>query len=100
MGAGLSVPAVKAISPNGIISVFGQNFAPAGTLHQVGKGELVNGELPTNVMNICVLVGTTPAPIFALTDTQVNFQAPTLPTFRDGLCTSGDRLWNGEPGGD
>ena len=30
VGAGLSNPAVKALSPNGILSVFGSNFALSG----------------------------------------------------------------------
>ena len=46
IGAGLSNPTVKAISPNGIISVFGENFAPPGTVKLVGGGDLVSGQLP------------------------------------------------------
>jgi uncharacterized protein (TIGR03437 family) len=79
VGAGLSLPAVRAISPNALMSVFGRNFAPAGTLTQVGPADLVNGKLPTNLMDVCVLVDNIAAPLLAITESQVNFQAPVLP---------------------
>jgi uncharacterized protein (TIGR03437 family) len=80
VGAGLSLPAVRAISPNALMSVFGQNFAPPGTLKQIGAADLLNGNLPTNLIDVCVLVDNVAAPLFAITDTQVNFQAPVLPS--------------------
>src|SRR5581483_770733 len=73
--AGLSTPPVKALSPNAIVSVFGSNFAPAGTATQAA---LVNGKLPTNVLGTCVEFGSTRAPIFALYPNQINVQVPAV----------------------
>jgi uncharacterized protein (TIGR03437 family) len=80
VGAGLSTPLVRSLSPNGILTVFGSNFAAAGTLKAVGVDDLVNGKVPTKLAGICVLVGETPAPVFAVTPTQINFQAPQVPS--------------------
>ncbi len=83
VGSGMSVPPVRALSANGIATVFGQNFLPPGTFKQVTGADLVNGLLPTNVQGTCVLVGSTPAPLFALVAgqiDQINFQTPRLPT--------------------
>ena len=76
IGAGLSSPAVKALSPNGLAAAFGSGFAPAGTLNVAAASNLVNGSLSTNLGGVCVLVGTTRAPILAVTPNQVNFQVP------------------------
>lgn len=75
VSAGLSNPPVKVLAPNAIVTVFGTNFAPAGTAKQAG---LVNGQLPTNVAGVCVEFGTVPAPIFAVYPTQVNVQVPSV----------------------
>jgi len=80
VGAGLSTPFVKALSPNGILTVFGSNFAASGTLKTVSDADLVSGAIGTKLAGVCVLVGGTPAPIFAVTPTQINFQAPQVPT--------------------
>ena len=77
-GAGLSVPAVQALSSNGIASLFGKNFGAGATYQKVGPGDLVNGKVPTNFAGICVDVSGTRAPVFGASDTQVNFQAPRL----------------------
>jgi uncharacterized protein (TIGR03437 family) len=76
VGAGLSNPAVKALSPNGLATVFGTGFAPAGTLSILSGSNLVDGKISTEMDGVCVLVGSTRSPILALTPTQVNFQAP------------------------
>ena len=76
VGAGLSVPAVHALSPNGIAVVFGSNFAAPGTYSVAGSASLVNGRLSTELDGTCVLVGGVRAPVLALTPTQVNFQVP------------------------
>ncbi len=73
--AGLSNPQVKVLSPNAIVSIFGTNFAPAGTAKQAG---LVNGQLPTNLAGVCVEFGTVAAPIFAVYPTQINVQVPAV----------------------
>jgi uncharacterized protein (TIGR03437 family) len=77
-GAGLSVPAVQALSSNGIATVFGKNFGAGATYQKVGPADLVNGRVPTNFAGICVDVSGTRAPVFGASDTQVNFQAPLL----------------------
>jgi uncharacterized protein (TIGR03437 family) len=79
VGAGLSNPAVRQVAPNGIISIFGQNFVPAGTQRLVGQGELVDGRLPENFAGLCVEVGGQRARMFHVFPTQLNVQAPTLP---------------------
>lgn len=73
--AGLSNPPVNVLSPNAIVSVFGTNFAPAGTATQAG---LVNGQLPTNVDDVCVEFDNVRAPIFAVFPGQVNVQVPAV----------------------
>lgn len=75
LSAGLSTPPVNALSPNAIVTVFGTNFAPAGTATQAS---LVNGQLPTNVGGVCVQFDNVRAPIFALYPTQINVQAPAV----------------------
>ena len=77
-GAPLSTPAIRAVSPNAIASVFGTNFAPAGTSKIVSASDLVNGRIPLNLAGVCVQVGAVKAPIYALFANQVNFQVPAL----------------------
>ena len=76
VGAGLSVPAVNALSPNGLAIAFGSGFATAGTVSVAGSGNLLNGGISTELAGVCVLVGSTKAPVLAVTPAQVNFQVP------------------------
>lgn len=78
IGAGLSNPAVKTISLNGIISIFGQDFAPAGTVKLISGADLVDGKLPTNFAGLCVQVGNDRARFFHVFPGQLNVQAPTI----------------------
>ena len=78
VGGGLSSPLVKTISPNGLISIFGLNFAPPGTLRSVSGADLVNGSLPTNLACTCVNINNQPAPMFFVSPGQVNVQVPSL----------------------
>ena len=57
VGAGSSRSSVTRISPGGFASVYGSNFAAPGTSRAVQAGDLVNGNLPTNLGGICVLAG-------------------------------------------
>jgi uncharacterized protein (TIGR03437 family) len=75
-GAGGSVPAVKALSPNGLATVYGTGFAPAGTSNAQWSANLVDGNVSTEMDGVCVLVGSTRAPITYLSPGQINFQAP------------------------
>jgi uncharacterized protein (TIGR03437 family) len=79
VSAGLSTPAMQMASPNSILSIFGQNFAPAGTLRKVAGSDLVNGLVPANLIGVCVTFGNAQAPIFLVTPGQLNIQAPQLP---------------------
>lgn len=78
VGAGLSTPLVRALSTNGILTVFGENFAAAGTFRQVAPADLQNGRVPSQFAGVCVLVGGVAAPIFTVLPTQITFQAPAL----------------------
>lgn len=78
-GAGASVPSVAQISPGGLASIYGSNFAPAGTSRMVYGGDLVNGNLPTQLAGVCVQVGGLPAFITYVGAGQINFQVPSVP---------------------
>ncbi len=78
VGAGGSVPAVQQLSPLGLYSVYGENFAQAGSSWQVGTGDLVAGQLPTRFQSVCVQVGSDLAPLLYVSSKQINFQAPRL----------------------
>jgi uncharacterized protein (TIGR03437 family) len=77
-GAALSSPPVQALSTGGIASVFGKNFGGSAMFQKVGAADLVNGMAPTSFLGICVNVGGARAPIFGASNTQVNFQVPTV----------------------
>ncbi|MEO5924722.1 MAG: hypothetical protein ABIR70_12935 [Bryobacteraceae bacterium] len=76
VGAGLSVPSVRALSTGGIMSAFGRNFGVGATFRKVGESDLVNGKVPTVFAGICVDISGSRAPVFGASDTQVNFQVP------------------------
>jgi len=76
--AGLSTPAVTALAVNSIASIFGSQFAPAGTALQIGPSDLVDGKVPTVFGGVCVLFGTQRAPIFAVYSNQINLQVPQV----------------------
>ncbi len=78
VGAGLSEPRVVQISPDGLVSVFGRNFAPGGTSRAVMDTDLRNAQLPTNVGCTCVEVNHRLAPILFVSAASINFQAPEL----------------------
>ena len=75
-GAGLSVPLVTTISTNGLFSVFGSGFAPAGTMLQPAA---VNGALATNAANTCLQVGNSMAGLTYVAAGQINALAPAVP---------------------
>ncbi len=77
VGAGLSNPSVGQISANGLITIFGENFAPAGTLLSVGGADLVGGKLPTKFGGLCVEIAAQRAPVFVVTAGQINAQTPS-----------------------
>jgi uncharacterized protein (TIGR03437 family) len=75
-GAALSVPVVRTVSPNGIVTVWGDNFLPAGTERRLTGSDLTGGRIPTNLGGVCVQFGTAMAPIFAVFPGQINLQVP------------------------
>lgn len=78
VGAGASVPPVTQISPNGLISIYGRNFAPAGTFRSVASSDLVRGQLPASLACACVRINNQPASMFFVSPGQINVQAPSL----------------------
>lgn len=77
-GVGGSVPAVTTISANGLIAIFGSNFAttPSG----INSGNILNNELPTNLSNTCVESNGTKWGLFFVSSGQINALAGTVPT--------------------
>ena len=79
-GAGGSTPPVADLSPGGLASVYGFNFAPAGTsCSRFRTATSVNGSLPTQLAGVCVQVAGVPAFLTYVGSTQVNFQVPNVP---------------------
>ena len=74
IGAGASTPPVTQISPGGFATIFGSNFAPAGTFATAPAGAW-----PTTLGGICVTVNGTPAFITFASPNQINFQVPAIP---------------------
>ena len=68
-------PAVNRISPNAIISVFGQDLAPQGTL---ATRPTLNpaGRVAVNLAATCLEIGGKRAPLFYVDPTQINAQVP------------------------
>ena len=70
-------PVVEQVSPLGIFTIFGQEFAPEGTL--VLQPELAaNGDVATNLADTCVEIDGERSPLFAVLPTQINGQASHL----------------------
>jgi len=78
-GAGGSTPPITQLSPGGLASIFGSNFAAAGTAVVVQTTDLVNSSLPTKLANTCVQVGTALGFLTFVGAGQINFQVPDVP---------------------
>ena len=65
-------PLVTQVASNSIISIFGQDFAPAGTM--VRNPVLENGRLSTRLADTCVEIDGNRSPMFAVFPTQINLQ--------------------------
>ena len=74
VGAGGSTPPVLQLSPGGFATIFGTNFAPAGTFQQP-----TSNTWPTNLAGVCLLVNGQSAFITFVSPTQINFQVPNIP---------------------
>jgi uncharacterized protein (TIGR03437 family) len=79
IGAGLSVPPVVAVSPDGVASIYGANFIAAGTSHNLQPSDLVNGQLPTNMVGVCAAFGGVSAAMLSVYPGFLNVQVPVLP---------------------
>jgi uncharacterized protein (TIGR03437 family) len=80
IGAGQSVPLVTQLTTDGLFTVLGSNFAPAGVTHALSGSDLVNNALPTNMVSTCVQIGNALAPLLYVSSTQINAQATVLPS--------------------
>jgi len=78
-GAGNSVPSVSTISANGYFTIYGSQFAAAGTSRQLSGTDIVNKTYPTNIASTCVNVANTRGFITYVSPTQINVLAPALP---------------------
>lgn len=65
------------ISSNAIFSIFGTGFAARGFSRAVKEADLVNGRFPTVFSCIAVEFDGERVPILAVTDVQINAQAPS-----------------------
>ena len=68
-----ATPLVNRISPNAIISVFGQDFAGTQTLNPVIDAD---GGIAVNLAATCLEIGGKRAPLFVVTPGQINAQVP------------------------
>jgi uncharacterized protein (TIGR03437 family) len=82
VGAGLSVPAVDALSANGLFTLFGTGFAGPMVNRNVTGADLTNNALPTNLANTCVEGGGTRWGIIYVSALQIN--AVANPTATSG----------------
>ena len=67
-------PLVNRISPNAIISLYGQGFAPPGTLATATLNPA--GRVAVNLAATCLEIGGKRAPLFVVTPGQINAQVP------------------------
>ncbi len=68
-------PVVARISPNAVVSVFGQDFAPQGT-QAANPAPAGAGRVGANLAATCLEIGGKRAPLFAVFPTQINAQTP------------------------
>ncbi|HBY59512.1 MAG TPA: hypothetical protein DEH78_06790 [Solibacterales bacterium] len=79
VGAGLTRPPVRALTPKGLMTIFGQNFFAGTAIRQVTEADYENGRVPARFAGVCVQVGEVRAPILVVTATQITFQSPRVP---------------------
>lgn len=61
-------------APNSIVTIFGSGLARSS--QQLAAGDIVSGHLPTELNYTQVFVDNFPAPLFYVSDTQINFLVP------------------------
>lgn len=72
-------PVVSNVSPNSIVTLFGKEFAPAGTLELQPRLDS-QGRLSTVLGQTCVEINGHLSPVFAVLPSQINLQASHLVT--------------------
>jgi len=70
-------PVVASVSPNAILTIFGQNIAPEGTF-VINPEVDSEGKVSTQLANTCVEINGQRSPLFAVLPTQINLQSPTI----------------------
>ena len=78
-GGGASIDAVTRVSPGGLSSLYGTNFAPPDTFAIVQGSDLYEGSLPIKLANTCVEIGGFRAFLTFVGTGQINFQVPAVP---------------------
>ena len=68
-------PIVHRISPNALVSIFGQNFAPQGTRTLSPRLDAA-GRIAANLAETCLEIDGRRAPLLIVTPGQINAQAP------------------------
>ena len=75
---GTLAPAEPVIAPMALTTIFGADFTPVGFAQTAGQSDLVGGALPTSLGGVCVEINGVRAPLFFVSSTQINLQAPAL----------------------
>jgi uncharacterized protein (TIGR03437 family) len=79
-GAGGSYSAPPEISPGGMSTVYGTDFASFRVAMAVSAADLVDGTLPTKLADTCVEIAGRRAFLTFVSSRQINFQTPDVPT--------------------
>jgi uncharacterized protein (TIGR03437 family) len=79
VGAGLSVPAVKPLSTNGLLTIFGSGFTKSDVRRGVTQADLTGDALPVRLADTCVQAGADRWPLLYVSATQINALAGTMP---------------------
>ncbi len=78
VGAGFSDPPMKKFSANGLVTVFGEDLAPPGTMRVLGYDDLNGLQVPGILADVCVEVNSARAPMLLVTPSQINFVFPSV----------------------
>lgn len=74
-GVGNAAGGQSGVFPNAYLSIYGSNFTPAGFTDEWGKA-IVNGQLPTSLDNVSVMIGNQPAYVSYVSSGQIDVLAP------------------------
>ncbi len=68
-------PVQNVLAPLAITTLFGSGFAPQGFSAEAGPADVRGGRLPTNLGGVCVEIEGRRAPLFFVSEGQINVQA-------------------------